>query len=223
MYRAVNQQFFQLWTPEMAYVLGFFLADGSMNKNGRGSYFFNIQICDKELLYAIRRSLGSTHKISACLPGGREKVKYRLQIGSKQICLDLYALGIAFRKAHTLAMPKIPPYLLGEFVRGYFDGDGNVWVGLVHKERPQPLPVLFTAFTSCSKGFLESLQKVLMQKGLGKGSLVSLKSGAYYRLQYAIKDSFRLADLMYERSLGSLYLERKKDIFDGFRSKHMRA
>jgi intein-encoded DNA endonuclease-like protein len=220
---AVNQKFFQTWSPEMAYVLGFFMADGSMSKNKRGAYFFSIQICDNELLYAIRESLESAHKISASLPKGKEKIKYRLQIGSKQICLSLRALGIEFRKAHTLSMPDVPKGLLGDFVRGYFDGDGNVWVGLVHKERVHSLPVLFTAFTSCSKGFLESLQKVLIQKGMGKGSLVSLKSGAYYRLQYSIKDSLQLACLMYEMPLGSLYLKRKKDIFDVFKSIHMRA
>jgi len=38
-YKTKNENFFKKWTPEMAYVLGFFAADGSMVKNKRGACF----------------------------------------------------------------------------------------------------------------------------------------------------------------------------------------
>ncbi|KKT85649.1 MAG: hypothetical protein UW85_C0016G0014, partial [Parcubacteria group bacterium GW2011_GWA1_Parcubacteria_45_10] len=47
---------------------------------------------------------------------------------------------------------------------------------------------------------------------MGKGSLVKLKAG-FFRLQYAVKDSLLLADLMYKDTPNNLYLKRKKDIF----------
>jgi len=70
----------------MAYVLGFFAADGSMVKNKRGAHFIDFHINDGELLDKIRLTLDSNHKIS--IQDGRNKnwkSCYRLQIGSKEI------------------------------------------------------------------------------------------------------------------------------------------
>jgi len=33
-----NEDFFKNWTQEMAYVLGFFTADGNMIKNNKGAH-----------------------------------------------------------------------------------------------------------------------------------------------------------------------------------------
>jgi hypothetical protein len=50
-FKTKNENFFKNWTPEMAYVLGFFTADGSMIRNKRGAHFIEFQITDKNLLY----------------------------------------------------------------------------------------------------------------------------------------------------------------------------
>jgi DNA-binding transcriptional regulator WhiA len=54
-HKEINRNFFKKWTPEMAYILGFFTADGSMFKNKRGSYFVEFEITDKELLEKIKK------------------------------------------------------------------------------------------------------------------------------------------------------------------------
>jgi len=59
-----NERFFENWTREMAYVLGFFIADGSLIVNPRGSEYFSIQITDKKLLEKIRQTMNSGHKIT---------------------------------------------------------------------------------------------------------------------------------------------------------------
>ena len=63
--RNVNQDFFKKWSPNMAYVLGFFAADGNMIINKRGAHFIEFQINDLELLKNIRRALNSDHKITS--------------------------------------------------------------------------------------------------------------------------------------------------------------
>jgi hypothetical protein len=45
-YRAKNENFFKKWSPEMAYVLGFFTADGNMLKNKRGAHFIEFNTTD---------------------------------------------------------------------------------------------------------------------------------------------------------------------------------
>ena len=59
-----NEDFFKKWSSEMAYVLGFFCADGSMITNKRGSHYLEYYITDKDLIFKIKKALGSNHKIS---------------------------------------------------------------------------------------------------------------------------------------------------------------
>lgn len=63
-YKTKNEDFFKVWSPSMAYVLGFFTADGSMYKTKRGTHFIDFQITDKELLEGIRDALSSNHNFS---------------------------------------------------------------------------------------------------------------------------------------------------------------
>src|SRR5690242_19170350 len=121
--REVNQRFFQTWSPEMAYVLGFFAADGNMIKNKRGGHFIGFYSNDEELLVSIRSALGSNHKIGVLNRLPPEHVAYQLQIGSKQFFSDLIGLGMTERKSLTLMLPQVPHNLFPHFVRGYFDGD----------------------------------------------------------------------------------------------------
>jgi len=52
----------------MAYVLGFFAADGYITVNKRGGQFWCIQITDKELLENIKKVISADHNISIRLP-----------------------------------------------------------------------------------------------------------------------------------------------------------
>jgi intein-encoded DNA endonuclease-like protein len=214
----VNKNFFKKWTPEMAYVLGFFFADGSYDVNPRRSEYFSFQITDGMLLHNIRNALSSSHKIAtrhARMPN--DSLQYRLQIGSKEMCADLQEFGIRQNKASTARFPKVPKKYTGDFIRGYFDGDGNVWSGYAHKQRAIQKLTLLTAFTSCLKKFLEDLQGELREYELGNGSLFKIKKSNAHRLQYSAKDSIILFNLMYRKSIqDGLFLKRKKIVFEKF-------
>ena len=122
-FKSVNKDFFKKWCPEMAYVLGFFAADGYITVNKRGGQFLGIQITDKDLLENIKKALSSEHKIGKRARGGNEQPTYRLQVGSIEMCDDLRRLGFCEKKVRRLTMPNIPRIYLSDFVRGYFDGD----------------------------------------------------------------------------------------------------
>lgn len=211
-HKLVNTEFFTTWSPEMAYVLGFIIADGTVTHTKRDTYFLSIQITDLLLLKAIQHAMGSNHTIHVRERHGNERTIYRLQVGSKIICNDLAHFGVVPQKAHVTNMPSVPDEFLGDFVRGYFDGDGNVWVGIVHKERRTKLAVIQTAFTSCSRDFLESLKEALKQKGIN-GSIACRES--YFRLSYSVRSSLALYALMYAGD-SPLQLPRKRLVFERF-------
>jgi len=203
----------------MAYVLGFFAADGYITVNRRGGQFWCIQITDRILLEKIKKIIDSEHKISERRGEGNEKNQYRLQIGSIEMCSDLGALGFKGNKTKNLAVPKVPEQYLSDFVRGYFDGDGNVWMGVSHRMRKVVNFTLMTAFTSCSSTFLTVLHKRLMVNGI-KGGCVYKSKGNYSRLQFSVNDSLKLYKFMYNRHTLKidLFLERKKCVFERYKS-----
>lgn len=203
----------------MAYVLGFFAADGYITKNNRGSYFFSVEIADLNLLENMKRIIQSTHKIGVRIGKENKKQLYRLQIGSKEICNDLKELGFSVAKTGNITVPAVPAQYFRDFVRGYFDGDGSVWSGLAHKERPHNSSTIHVVFTSCSRGFLHELRRRL-RLYLIFGSRVYKGDGNYYRLVYSVKSSLKLYDFMYNYPVLSiengLFLLRKRVIFERF-------
>jgi len=216
-YKKINKDFFKLWTSNMAYVLGFFSADGYITVNKRGGQFWCIEIADKLLLEQIKKNIQADHVISVRRKKGNRKVTYRLQIGSIEMCNDLRRWGIHELKTYNMITPHIPLQFLKDFTRGYFDGDGNVWLGYIHKERRTPILIIQIAFTSSSLLFLEGLKNLLQPTVVSGGSIYKPKNENFYRLQFSNKDALKLYEFMYNHEARNgakdLFLPRKKNVF----------
>lgn len=201
----------------MAYVLGFFTADGNMIKNRRGAHFISIEITDIDILEKIKEMIGSNHKISIRERKFPSKIAYRLQIGSKEIFNDLLKLGLTPAKSKTIDLPKIPDTYFPHFVRGYFDGDGSVIIAdYIRKDRNnKKSKTILSGFTSGSKEFLQNMQVQLKEIAYITGGTFNFSSGGY-RLYFSVKDSLKLYNFMYNRLENDLFLERKKEIFEKY-------
>ncbi len=204
----------------MAYVLGFFAADGNLLRTKRGTHFFSLSSADRDILLSIQKVMGSDHKLSErkSLTG----VVYRIQIGSKEIYSDLMDLGFSERKSNRMNMPPVPLSYISDFIRGYFDGDGNVWMGYMNKKRVNPNMVLQVAFTSGSHGFLNELWNTLRKNGIVGGTLYTSKTRNFSRLSLSTTNALKLSEIMYNRQ-PKLYLKRKRLRFEQFRSKRRTA
>ncbi|MCX6756727.1 MAG: hypothetical protein NTW35_01035 [Candidatus Nomurabacteria bacterium] len=214
-YKKVNKNFFKKWSYDMAYVLGFFAADGYITHNKRGSSFWSIDIIDKELLISIKKIIDSDHKITERIRKNNDSNIYRLQIGSKEMVEDLSLLGFNAKKSSNLTVPNIPKKYISDFIRGYFDGDGNVWVGRVHKERKTSTVIIQVAFTSVSKNFLNSIRILLYTQGLVGGSIYTHKTRNFSRLAFVNKNALKIYKIMYNRKT-PLFLNRKKEVFERY-------
>lgn len=209
--RAVNQNFFKTWTPNMAYVLGFFTADGSMYRTNRSTHFIEFQITDKELLEKIRKAFGSNHKITVRKRDPRWKTIYRLQIGSKQIFNDLLRRGLYPNKSRTIRLPKVPKKYFSHFLRGYFDGDGCIHIGRYwRKDRKKWKTQITMNFTSGSRMLLKDLLFTLIP--YVKGERLGKKTRGY-ELVFSRHDSVALFNLMYHNISTGIFLKRKLKTF----------
>lgn len=212
MRREVNKNFFKKWTPEMAYVLGFFAADGSMLKNNRGGCYLEFQVADRSALVQIQKAMKSNHKISKRKERNKKwKDHYRIQIGSKEIFNDLVKFGFMPAKTKIMKMPDISGQHISDFVRGYFDGDGCVYFKK-HKrsDNGREAWVFTSRFTSGHKPFLEQLWGILKKHGLKGGCLYDKIGG--HELVFSRHDSLALYRLMYNNS-DCCCLERKRKVF----------
>lgn len=127
---SINNFFFEnIDTEEKAYLLGFFAADGTINKKGCGMALL-IQADDVEILDYFKNAFNDKKKYYY-YPAKKESHKDRLKIEinsniNKEILLNK---GFPCNKTYKMfALPNTftTENLYRHFIRGYFDGDGSI-------------------------------------------------------------------------------------------------
>ncbi len=206
----VNEDFFKHWSSTMAYVLGFFAADGCLTINRkRGNKYIEFVSTDKEIIVKIKKCLNAKQKISIKSQNNPKWNKaYRIQIGSKNIFEDLCKLGFMPKKSLVVKFPKIPSGYLSHFIRGYFDGDGHCsFCRFKRKDRPSHGKIILSGFTSGSAEFLKILKSKLERHAIIIGGTLCFHGGC--RLTYATANSQKLYKFMYRDIDQIIYLRRK--------------
>ena len=210
----LNVDFFKKWSPEMAYVLGYFAADGYMFTNSGGSKYISFVSIDKEILENIKIILKSKHKIKIKKQSRPNcKRTFWLQIGCREIYNDIIKLGLLPNKECRLEIPHIPKVYFKDFLRGYFDGDGCISYGhYKRKNRKSRILLVSVRFASATKEFLNSIKQRLRDFIYLKGGFITKSSGCHY-LVYSKNDGLKLFKYMYDKIDSRFYLKRKYNKF----------
>src|SRR5215211_5121168 len=111
--------FFRVWTPEMAYILGLWWTDGCMRiKSNTGAHQIEIASNDHEHLETVAQVIGGNYFLRKVSPQANT---YVISFCSKEMYQDIQAHGGTPRKSRTIGFPYVPPHLLPYFVRGVVD------------------------------------------------------------------------------------------------------
>ncbi len=202
----LNESFFEQWSPVMAYVLGFWFADGYMRKEK--SYRMVVVSNDAQILEAIRDAMGSTNPIVKSKRDRSSSIVFH----SKKIYEGLIRFGGMRRKSRFIRFPAVPRECIRDFIRGYFDGDGSVFfVSYVRTKDKRRTLELRTNFTSGSRKFLEDLMAVLHRElNFSIKEIGIYNDGTSLKLGYGMKDSDALLRYMYYEGF-PIGLNRKAD------------
>lgn len=202
----VNEQFFNSWTPQMAYVLGFTFADGNIYKT---SLSWDVQIKDLNILRKINKALTSTYRIRL-----QRGSSYRLRLNNQILIGGAIKVGLLPKKNIRNTLPKIPKDLIKHFIRGYLDGDG--WIVL--RKRLGNNYETDIGFASGNRGFLEDLNNIISQELRINRSRVRKKvkitrrgvRAITYMLEFYSSTAYKISQWLFEDLAASdLYLTRK--------------
>lgn len=193
-------------TPEKSYWLGFLLADGCVCRTIKGSPALAVALQQRDTthLEKLKTFLGAKHPIG----NDDKRCCSSLVIHSDELVNSLETRGMFPRKSNTLEYPESGLFYRNHFIRGYFDGDGSIYVN--EKVYRQP-----TASFLGTEQFLLGLQEILnIETGLSAnklyraGNSITVKS-----LAWTGRNNIKLLyQYLYQDS--TVHLERKKQKFE---------
>ena len=217
----INHDYFEnIDSEHKAYWLGFIYADGSITKKAyeKGSYTYRLRMElmfeDKYILEQMALDLKSDLKPKEYYNDtshfeGYNKPKHTAYImfSSKKMGEDLVKLGVVPNKTFILkSLPNIPDNLMKHFIRGYFDGDGSVYLT---KDN-----TIKTAFYG-THDFINSIQDFLIKElDLTKKKITDQKEANVSFVGMAKQESEKLYHYMYDEA--TIFLNRKYEKYNKY-------
>lgn len=200
-----KHDYFSKQSSNMAWLMGFIAADGSIEKN-RNIIKISLSSIDKEILEKIRKEIGLQTEVKDYITNEGYAVS-KIQWSSEQHKKDLASFGIIPQKTFLLK----PPYNLQrkfwiDYIRGFFDGDGSVYL------KPNEYNRLCWEIGSATKEILEFIVNFFYEEyGIPKVNIHETKrKEKFYLLIYSTNATKEIYKHFYKNS-EVLALSRKKN------------
>jgi len=200
-----DESFFDVWTEESAYLLGYIFTDGNVQCDpvaSRWGLTITASEKDVEHLERVRQLL----KVTKPLLYASKTRSYRMAIANRTLAEKLVKLGVVPRKSLIVEFPRVPPEYLRHFMRGVVDGDGSVF----YFDRPRS-PYFAIRVYSGSRKFLVGAGKAVKDQTGIPASVREVHKNAYV-LDYTCSRAERLGRWLYDDSHISLERKRKQFI-----------
>ncbi len=207
-----NYNYFdEIDTEEKAYWLGFFTADGWINKSKKtnaGVAGIELQYGDIGHLKKFNKSISGNYQITdrwrtCSLSKDKDKKNHMccIRIFSSTMYNSLSKIGFSNDKSYDFHIPNIQQDLIKHYIRGYFDGDGCFC--FTNKS-------FSISFITASHSLHEDLLKILEENSIKVNSRVFVNEygTTMYRPEiYRFNDKINFLDWIYKDS--NIYLDRK--------------
>lgn len=200
--KKINHNYFSKENSNMAYLLGFYAADGTVR---RDSNEIKLTLCsiDKNFLEQIKEELQAEREIKTYQDGkGYENSTF--VFSSAQIKEDFKKYNIVPNKTYNFKFPtNLNRKYWIDFIRGYFDGDGTIC-----------LSGNYLKWELCAheRNSLEQIINFFFEEyNIPKINIYQRKDGLYY-FQYSQNATKQIYKILYTPN--SLFLPRKKQKFD---------
>lgn len=210
----LNENFFEMIdTEDKAYWLGFLAADGNIHATVKGKAINRLQINlkadDTCHLEKFQKALNSNFPINLKTINNSQAAE--LKINSKKICDDLIKSNITPRKSLIVEMPdNLPKNLVPHYIRGYFDGDGCI---KNYKDKNNRHRYSFSIV-----GGIDMLEQIQAKLPCSIPIYKIKRCKDIFSLETTKKENIiSIYDYLYTNA--TIYLERKKDIFDDLMSR----
>lgn len=220
-----TDSFSQIDTEEKAYFLGLLYSDGCIGTvkdrgNDRRYVRISLSIDEKYILEKLKEKFPyfSLRTFDFSKYNKNRKIQASLSYKGEWIYQDLKKHGLLERKSYEnkdlMVIPKtIPSNLLHHFIRGYFDGDGSIYI---KKDRPNLRRI---EIGSVSKTIIEDLFDWFKINNTTPSWRIKTPSSSKQTM-FVIEwrkneDILKFKDLIYNNA--TIYFLRKKEKFDTFK------
>ena len=205
-------------TPEAAYILGFYIADGCLNGN---KFVITLNEKDKEILEKIRDYMSPITKLiykkeTINKQGIVSHPMYSFAFACKEIVSCLEDLGLGKNKTYLSKSIKnvVPKELMWDFIRGYWDGDGCISSSNVIKNvKETSYNYINIGFTIISKDpdILNEMNEFFIEEGINTHVYPDNK-GNYLVGTHSRSEVEKIYNKLYTSS--NLFMERKRTKFN---------
>ena len=201
-----NDDFFNVIGSEQAYILGFLITDGHIEKD-RPRIIINLSDKDKKHLEDIRDIISPKSIIS--IPTWKKTTKEyngcTLGFTSDKIYNYLKKIGFTHNKTgnEPNLFPIIPKEYHWDYLRGIIDGDGGIYYGIYNRRKNNKVfKSIRIQISSLSKRFLEEIKEFI-----GFGS-INFSRGCFNYYTTKHKHIVDIGDKIYYKS-NLIKIERK--------------
>ncbi|MBD3299838.1 MAG: hypothetical protein GF347_00620 [Candidatus Moranbacteria bacterium] len=160
--------FFEEWSEEVAYILGFFAADGWVAIRGPKSIRIGFSQKESDIIYTLKKTIG-TGRITEKSNGMYEYYVHSVKLYD-WLC-EVFGFDV-HQKSHTLLWPDVPKEYVRHFTRGAFDGDGSIF-----RTKDELWSI---DYASSSKDFIESLFNITIENIGVRLSVGENKTNVYH-------------------------------------------
>jgi hypothetical protein len=209
-YQVDDDYFYTIDTEEKAYWLGFLYADGyvRMKNNRSGELKLKLSSKDREHIELFNKCLSSNYPIKDSI----SIIKYKgtesksnvseVRIYNTKIVSHLINNGCVSNKTFLIRLPNINKSIIRHFIRGYFDGDGCIYIS---KKGQPSIKIISNEYFICD------IKDYLISFGINRVNIRD--NGKVKNLMIENKiDCFKFKELLYNES--KIFLNRKFEIFN---------